>query len=96
MPMIRTAHTDTFARDHLPPQELWPDLIIPEGSIFAYPDRLNCAVELLDKMVEQGHGSSPLIHTDKKIWTYDEFLSAANRIANVLVDDLALGPQVAP
>lgn len=88
--MISSAHTDTFARDHLPPQNLWPDLIIPNGSVFDYPERLNCAVELLDKMVEQGHGNSPLLHTDVRIWTYGEFLSTVNRIANVLVEDMGL------
>lgn len=88
--MTPSAHTDTFARDHLPPPELWPDFIIPDGSVFDYPDRLSCAEELLDKMVEQGYGNNPLIHTDEKIWTYAEFLSAVNQIANVLVDDLGL------
>ncbi len=82
-----SAHIDTFARDHLPPEELWPDIVIPDGSVFEYPKRLNCAVELLDKMVKQGHGDSPLIHTDERIWTYLQFLQGVNRIANVLVED---------
>ncbi len=33
---------DTFARDHLPPREAWPDL-----ALLDYPERLNAAVELL-------------------------------------------------
>ena len=43
-----TAHVDTFARDHLPARELWPELIfeIPE---VRYPERLNCVAELLDR-----------------------------------------------
>ena len=90
--MTSSAHTDTFARDHLPPEDLWPDLIIPEGSVFDYPERLNCAVELLDRMVEQGHGESPLLHTDEGSWSYRDFLNAVNRIAHVLVDDLGLVP----
>ena len=88
--MTSSAHTDNFARDHLPPHDLWPDFIIPEGSVFEYPERLNCAVELLDKVVEHGHGDNPLIHTDERIWTYKEFLGAVNQIANVLVEDLEL------
>ncbi|MCH7976075.1 MAG: AMP-binding protein [Bacteroidetes bacterium] len=90
--MTPSAHTDTFARDHLPPQDLWPDFTIPEGSVFDYPERLNCAVELLDKMVEQGHGDRPLIHTDERIWTYSNFMATVNKAAHVLVDDLGLVP----
>ena len=44
-----TAHTDTFARDKLPPPEQWPNLL-PGG--FEYPERLNAAVELTDRMTE--------------------------------------------
>ena len=36
------AMTDTFARDHLPPREAWPDLLLLDG-----PARVNAAVELL-------------------------------------------------
>ncbi len=88
--MEPSAHRDTFARDHLPPQDLWPDLIL-EGD-FAYPPRLNCAVELLDKNVEQGEGDRVLFHTPDGTQTYVEFLFEVNRIAHVLVDDLGLVP----
>jgi 2-aminobenzoate-CoA ligase len=33
---------DSFARDHLPPRDTWPDLLHADG-----PARLNAAVELL-------------------------------------------------
>src|SRR5690606_26810414 len=81
-----SAHTDTFARDHLPPRDLWPDLLIPPGSVFDYPARLNCAVELLDRLVEAGHGERVLFHTDEGTQTYAEFLGEVNRIAHVLRD----------
>lgn len=44
--MHRSAHVDTFARDHLPPPDEWPELLfdLPE---LRYPERLNCAAELL-------------------------------------------------
>jgi 2-aminobenzoate-CoA ligase len=48
-----SAHVDSFARDNLPPGDLWPELHL-DG--FDYPDRLNAAVELTDRMVEQGFG----------------------------------------
>ena len=38
-----TAHTDTFARDNLPPPDEWPDFLL-DG--FDYPEHLNAGVEL--------------------------------------------------
>ena len=53
--METSAHIDTFARDNLPPGELWPEFLL-DGPDVAYPKRMNCAVELVDAMVERGHG----------------------------------------
>jgi 2-aminobenzoate-CoA ligase len=75
---------DTFAADGLPPREQWPDLLIePLG----YPDRLNCAVALLDDMVAE-HGDRPAFVTDDETLTYRELKAKVDRIAHVLVDDL--------
>jgi 2-aminobenzoate-CoA ligase len=90
--MTRSAHVDTFTRDHLPPRELWPELPVPEGSIFEYPERLNCAAELLDRMVEEGNGDRVLFHTASGATTYAEFQREVNRLAHVLVDDLGIVP----
>ena len=86
-----TAHLDTFARDNLPPRELWPDFSfdLPE---LRYPERLNCATELLDRTVERGLGDKTVFHTPNERWTYGELLERANRIARVLSDDLGLVP----
>ncbi len=51
---------DTFARDHLPPQELWPDLLFTRAEL-QYPARLNCVTELLDKWIAAGHGNAPCL-----------------------------------
>jgi 2-aminobenzoate-CoA ligase len=74
---------DTFAKDRLPPKELWPRLHfdLPE---LRYPDRLNCATVLLDDAIAEGHGDRPAIVTDQGPITYRELLARANRIANVL------------
>jgi 2-aminobenzoate-CoA ligase len=74
---------DTFARDRLPPKELWPRLHfdLPE---LRYPDRLNCATVLLDDAIAEGHGDRPAILTDAATITYRELLARANRIAHVL------------
>jgi 2-aminobenzoate-CoA ligase len=88
-----SAHVDTFCRDALPPPELLPDLrydTLPE--LAAYPHRLNCAVELLDKMVEAGCGERTVFHYHGGTWTYLQLLETANRIAHVLVEDLGVVP----
>ena len=90
--MNTSAHVDTFARDHLPPRDQWPDLIyeLPE---LRYPERMNCAVELLDRAVERGWGERTAILTPGGLrWTYAELTAHANRIARVLVEDLHLVP----
>jgi 2-aminobenzoate-CoA ligase len=89
--MQPSAHLDTFARDHLPPPEEWPDLLftLPE---LQYPPRLNCAVELLDAMVAKGYGERLAIITPARRLTYAELLEEANRIAGVLRHDLGLVP----
>ena len=89
---VRTGHMDPFCTRHLPPRELQPDRLwdgIPE---LAYPDRMNCASELLDQMVEAGRGDSPAIHFPGGTWTYADLLERANRIAHVLVQDLGVVP----
>jgi 2-aminobenzoate-CoA ligase len=86
-----TAHIDTFARDNLPPVEQWPELIfdLPE---LRYPVQLNCAVELLDKMVAAGYADRPAIRSPGRTLTYRELLELTNRIAGVLVGNLGLIP----
>ncbi|MEA2722065.1 MAG: 2-aminobenzoate-CoA ligase, partial [Candidatus Eremiobacteraeota bacterium] len=89
--MTPTAHADTFARDHLPPREEWPEFLftLPE---LQYPERLNCAAELLDATVARGFGGRQAIVSPQLRLTYDELLAEANRIANVLRDDLGVVP----
>ncbi len=89
--MHRSAHLDSFARDHLPPAERWPLLRfdLPE---LEYPERMNCAVELLDRMVERGCGERIALITPEASCTYRQLLVRANRIAQVLVEDLKLVP----
>jgi 2-aminobenzoate-CoA ligase len=87
-----SAHVDTFCADHLPPAELMPVRrwdAIPE---LAYPERLNCAADLLDQMVDAGHADRPAIRFPGGEWSYRELLANANRIAHVLVHDLGIVP----
>ncbi len=89
--MQRSAHSDTFTRDHLPAAEDLPDFLfeLPELQFAA---RLNCAVELLDRHVEQGRGDRLCILGEGIRWTYADLQNQVNRIARLLVDELALVP----
>ena len=90
---VPTAHQDLFARDHLPPKELWPVFdydSLPE--LRAYPDRMNCGAMLLDDMAAGGHKDRPVLHWEDATWTYGQLLDLSNRIANVLVEDMGLVP----
>jgi len=93
--MSYTAHVDTFARDNLPPPERMPEFLFDRREV-RYPKRLNCAAELLDKMVASGQGDRPVIHTlidgQKYHGTYRQLLARANQIAHVLTEDLLLVP----
>jgi 2-aminobenzoate-CoA ligase len=89
--IARTAHVDTFARDNLPPRSQWPEFLL-ERPEFRYPARMNCATELLDKMVSRGFGHRPLIRAPEGGCTYTELYAQANRIANVLVREMGLKP----
>jgi 2-aminobenzoate-CoA ligase len=89
----QTAHIDTFTRDNLPPRELWPVLDfggLPE--LAAYPQRLNAAVELIDKRVRAGDGARTAILFGDTTWSYGELDDHANRIARVLVEDMGMVP----
>src|SRR5687768_2293021 len=87
-----TGHVDTFARDALPPRELWPEMRFDRIPELAYPPRLNSAAELLDKAIERGWGGRLAFRWPGGQWTYAELLEQSNRLANALVDDLGLEP----
>src|SRR5260370_26659225 len=88
----RSAHLASFARDNLPPRELWPAMDYAALPELAYPKSLNPAVELLDRMVERGFGERPCIRWPGGMWTYRELLDKANRIAGVLAGEMGLVP----
>lgn len=83
-PRQESAHIDTFARDHLPPGDMWPEMKAYGIPGLEYPARLNAAVELLDRNVEQGLGARPCLLADSATWSYEKLLDRANRIANLL------------
>ncbi len=84
-----SAHVDTFARDNLPPADKWPDFLL-EG--FDYPERLNAAVELTDRMVERGFGDNTALIGNGRQRTYKELTDWSNRLAHALVDTYGVKP----
>jgi 2-aminobenzoate-CoA ligase len=92
LPSGPTAHVDTFCREALPPPELTPEMRYDTPPELAYPDRINAAVELLDRRVEAGEGERTVFHCPDGTWTYAQLLATANRIAHVLVEDLGIVP----
>ncbi|MFL2806918.1 MAG: AMP-binding protein [Paracoccaceae bacterium] len=84
-----SAHIDTFARDNLPPVEQWPEFNL---DLFDYPDHLNAAFELTDKMVSAGFGDNTALIGNGRRRTYKELTDWSNRLAHALVEDLGVKP----
>jgi 2-aminobenzoate-CoA ligase len=84
---MESAHADTFVRDRLPPPEAQPDFLfdLPE---LQYPERLNAAVELIDK----GDPAALAVINDSGRWTYGEMRDLSDRIARLLVEEEGLVP----
>ncbi|MGW7005119.1 AMP-binding protein [Streptomyces sp. NPDC054933] len=92
MDLLPSAHLDTFARDHLPPRQQWPRLLL-DGPELHYPDRLNCGAELLDATAERLGPDRPCLRMPGgEVWSYEDLRAASDRIARVLVDDLGVVP----
>ena len=85
----RSAHLDTFTRDNLPPAHKWPDILLDS---FDYPEELNAAVELTDRMVARGFGDHDALIGNGRRRTYKELSDWTNRIAHVLVEDFGIKP----
>ncbi|HEX8192303.1 MAG TPA: AMP-binding protein, partial [Allosphingosinicella sp.] len=85
--MSGSAHVDTFVRDRLPPPEAQPEFLfdLPE---LRYPERLNAAVELIDK----GDPDALAVVNDHGSWTYGEMRDMSDRIARLLTEEEGLVP----
>lgn len=84
-----SAHTDTFTRDNLPPQDQWPDFLL-DG--FDYPDHVNAGVELTDRLVEKGFGDHTALIGNGRRRTYKELSDWTNRLAHALVENYGVKP----
>ena len=84
-----TTHLDTFCRDNLPPAAEQPVFHLDR---FPYPERLNAAVELTDRMVERGFGDRVALVGQGRQRTYAELATWSSRIARALVEDYGVVP----
>jgi 2-aminobenzoate-CoA ligase len=84
---MRSAHQNTFVRDRLPALEAQPEFLfdLPE---LHYPERLNAAVELIDK----GDPDALAVINDSGRWTYGEMRDLSDRIARLLTEEEDLIP----
>ncbi|WP_332117175.1 AMP-binding protein [Azorhizobium caulinodans] len=84
-----SVHVDTFTRDRLPPADTWPAM---NAADLDYPEQLNAAVELTDRMVERGFGDHTALIGNGRRRTYKELSDWTNRIARTLVENYGLQP----
>src|SRR5215469_2267487 len=91
-PLGVSGHADTFCRDNLPPMTSLPDFLDKLPGL-RYPDRLNCAAELLDTAISQ-HGPDRrcLLTPAGEVWTYGQLRATVDRIARILVTELGIVP----
>ncbi len=86
-----TAHVNEFVRAMLPPHEQWPHFLF-DGPDLEFSAELNCADELLDRHIRDGHGAARCIVEPALEWTYTDLQVYANRIARVLTEDMGVVP----
>src|SRR5689334_22975859 len=86
-----SGHLDDFARRNLPPAGLWPELLLDRPE-FQYPDYLNAAVELTDRIVEKGMGDRIALIGNGRQRTYKELADWSNRLAHALVGNYGVKP----
>ncbi len=86
-----SGHVDDFARRNLPPFEQWPELLLDRPE-FQYPEYLNAAVELTDRIVEKGWGDRIALIGNGRQRTYKELADWSNRLAHALVENYGVKP----
>lgn len=84
-------HVDSFTRQRLPPPDAWPTLLLDRPE-FQYPERLDAAVKLTDRMVERGFGERVALIGEGRGRSYREFAEWTNRLARALVEDYGVIP----
>ena len=87
----RSAQTDRFVYDRLPPPEQLPRFVygLPELQI---PEQANLVEVLFRKAFENGHENRPFLRSDNITLSYAEALERVNRISQMLIENFLLVP----
>jgi 2-aminobenzoate-CoA ligase len=88
---VSVAYLDHFVSDHLPSSGELPEISLQLAGL-SYPDRLNVAVELLDRPVARGLGASIALRTLAETVTYQQLQCQVDGIVRVLREELGLIP----
>jgi 2-aminobenzoate-CoA ligase len=91
MQLSPSAHTDTFCRDNLPAAGDWPEFRFDLPAL-AYPDRLNCAAELLEATIDRYGADRPCLLSADDTWSYGDLLRVSSQVARLLTEDLGVVP----
>ena len=84
MQLTPSAHVDTFCRDNLPPDELWPELRFTLPGL-QYPARLNAAAALVDATAEAS-GGRPCLMSPDVTWSYADVRRISSQVARVFAE----------
>ena len=87
-----TAPFDRFVSDRLPPRDQWPRLVYDGLPALDVPDQVNLVDALMARAEAAGHGDKPMLRSPQRTLTYRQARLEIERIAQVLLEDLALAP----
>jgi 2-aminobenzoate-CoA ligase len=89
----QTGLQDRFVIEHLPDSGQQPQYLFDLPQLH-YPEKLNSAVELIDRHVQQGRGQNIALRWlqdgMQKQMTYQALAQWTNQLARVLTEDLGL------
>ena len=86
-----SAQRDSFVRDHLPPPERWPELVFDRPEL-QFGEQINLVAALFQRNTAHGRADAPMLRSPATTLNYAQAEAQVNRLARVLVEDLALVP----
>ena len=86
-----SAQRDSFVRDHLPPPERWPELVFDRPEL-QFGEQINLVAALFQRNTAHGRADTPMLRSPATTLNYAQAEAQVNRLARVLVEDLALVP----
>ncbi|MBS0342729.1 MAG: AMP-binding protein, partial [Proteobacteria bacterium] len=87
-----SAPIDRFVSDRLPAREQWPQFVYDGLPGMDFPQQLNLVDALFARAEAAGHGDRPMLRSPQRALSYREARLEVDRIAQVLLQDLALVP----